>query len=78
MIKVRVRLYASLNKYSLNENNFFDVELEEGSSVEGLLKKLGIPPKYATLVIVNGNQQKKTAILQDGDEVRLFPPVAGG
>jgi molybdopterin converting factor small subunit len=77
-MEVKVKLYAWLAKYRPDAEGEFPVELPEGSTVSDLMEELRIPPGSAALAIVNGSQQKKSTILQDGDEVSLFPPVGGG
>ncbi len=58
--------------------------VEPGSQIEDLLQKLFIRfPKLASLqksllVAVGVDYQGADYILQEGDEVSLFPPVQGG
>ncbi len=53
-------------------------ELPEGSTLEGLALLLKIPYNDSWLYGVNGRVQSLARILQDGDEVFISPPVAGG
>jgi len=76
-LKVNVTLFAYLNKYSSWGNAPFDVELDHGTVLD-LITQLGIPGKKVALVMVNGNLEKKSTQLKDGDSVRLFPMVPGG
>jgi molybdopterin converting factor small subunit len=56
----------------------------DGSTLEQLLKQLGARfPKLekmqkSTLTAVGVDYQNRSYVLQDGDEVSLFPPVQGG
>ena len=58
--------------------------LEPGSRIEGLLRKLMVrfpnlkPVQKSLLVAVGVDYQGLDYILQEGDEVSLFPPVQGG
>jgi molybdopterin converting factor small subunit len=66
------------------------VTLPDGSSVADLLEHLGIDQRLGTSaqeitgkagwqVIISGKFEPDVArVLQDGDDVRIFPPVAGG
>ncbi|MFN3476917.1 MAG: MoaD/ThiS family protein, partial [Candidatus Methylomirabilales bacterium] len=56
------------------------LEVEEGLTVAGLIQKLRIAPELAQLVLVNGVDvgRDQDRVLQDGDTVGIFPPVAGG
>lgn len=77
-MKVKVKLFFWLGKYYQAGNELHEVELAPNSSVNHLLEKIGISPEKVALVFINGKQQKTSTILQEGDEVTLFPPVAGG
>ncbi|MCL4439202.1 MAG: MoaD/ThiS family protein [Firmicutes bacterium] len=74
-MKARVRLFVPSSKYS---TNFIDVDLEAECTVNTLLEKLDISPVQISLVIINGEQQRKNTIVNDGDEVILFSPITGG
>jgi sulfur carrier protein ThiS len=55
------------------------VEIEPGSSVADALERLGIESNHVHLVSVNGEMEpNRTRQLNDGDELVVFPPVAGG
>jgi molybdopterin converting factor small subunit len=59
-------------------------EISAGESIASLLAKLFVRfPKLAAmqnsmLIAVGVDYQPKTYVLQEGDEVSLFPPVQGG
>ena len=80
MIAVRARLYASLRKYQpgLGHGESVSVELREGSRVSDLLERLGIPETETKQVFVNGVVRPLDHELKDGEEVGIFPPIAGG
>ncbi len=55
------------------------LDLPEDATVEDALNALQIPPNHIHLTMVNGEHQRdKTRRLQDGDELMVMPPVAGG
>jgi molybdopterin converting factor small subunit len=55
------------------------LDLEPGASVAALMEKLGIAPTSVHLVMVNGAMETdRGRALQEGDELVLFPPMAGG
>ncbi len=57
------------------------MELEEGTSVEGLLDRLGVPRQY-TAVAVNREVTPKSEYaavkLGEGDRVEIVRPMGGG
>lgn len=79
-MKVVVRLYANLRRYLPQEATDFSVklEVEEGATVGELLKKLEIPEELTRLVFLNGLHSDPKTSLKEGDEVSVFPPLAGG
>ena len=55
------------------------VDLPDGATVAAALEKLGITGNAVHLVMVNGAMETDRArSLADGDELVVFPPVAGG
>jgi len=75
-MKVNVRLFASIRKFSEKDN--LNIDIEEGSSVKDLLFKVGIPQDEPLLVIINEHTRGKESLLQEGDAICLFPVIAGG
>ena len=81
MIKVEVRLYATLRKYHPEEKvgEALVCELADGTTVQELLEdELGVPPGEVKIVFVNGVSRDFDHVLDDGDRLGIFPPVAGG
>lgn len=79
-IQVRVRLYATLRRYQppVRLGQAHLVSLPQGATVEQLIAKLGIPADTVKTVFVQGKIVEDGYILSDGDEVGIFPPIAGG
>ncbi len=79
-VRVQVKLYASLRKYrpELGHGEALELELEEGATWRALVVTLGIPETEAKQCFVNGVVQRSDRVLEDGDEIGLFPPIAGG
>jgi len=75
-IHIQIKLFATfLEKLPDNADHF---PVEEGTAVAGLAEVLGIDPKDAKIVFINGRKGVLDAVLADGDRVGLFPPVGGG
>ncbi len=73
-MKVRIRLYASLRKFGPEEQ---EMELPENSTLEDLVKILKLP-EMPLLKVVNSEVRHPEYPLKEGDEVAIFPPIAGG
>ncbi|MDR7464865.1 MAG: MoaD/ThiS family protein, partial [Armatimonadota bacterium] len=79
MIAVSVRLFATLRQYHPQAAaGAISVQLDEGATVGDLVQRLGIPRQAVRVTFVNGLVVDDTARLQDGDDVGIFPPIAGG
>ena len=52
--------------------------LGKETTVEELVKELGIPEDIPKIVIVNDGLAEFDCVLKDGDRVSVFPPLAGG
>lgn len=77
-MKVSVRLHAVLRDLLPGGNG--DIDLPDGATVTALLDQLGIDAELRELVTVNGEQVAdfESTGLREGDEVQVFPAVAGG
>lgn len=53
-------------------------EVEAGKTVEQIVADLGIRPDMVAMILINGRQSAKDAIVRDGDVVKLVPFVGGG
>ncbi len=54
------------------------VEVGEGKTTEQVLADLGVNSDLVAMVLINGQQAGKDALLHDGDVVKLVPFVGGG
>lgn len=79
-MKVKLSLYASLRSYLPSEadGSHCFLQVEKGSSIADLLCQLNVPLDLPKLVFLNGIHAEQSAVLNEGDEVGAFPPVAGG
>lgn len=79
-MKVRVKLFATLSQYvkEVPPGAPFEVELPDGATLEDLLQQINIPAAEVKTIFVNGRAQDPSYALQPGDEVGVFPLIAGG
>jgi molybdopterin converting factor small subunit len=77
---VRVTLHAILRKF-LPPNTVDHtavLELPDGATVADVITRLGIPPKHASMLVSGDDYLKPETPLRDGQQVNVFPPLAGG
>jgi molybdopterin converting factor small subunit len=79
-VKVTVACFGALREYlpSDGAGNRADVECGEGATVEKVAASFGIPEGSVFVILVNGEQRAVDHELEDGDEITLMPPFAGG
>ncbi len=80
MIQVRARLFANLREYhpELKPGEAKVVHLPDGANVQLLIAALGIPEGIVKKVFRQGRAIEEDCVLGDGDDLGIFPPVAGG
>jgi len=80
-VRVELRLFANLrDRLPREARGRTTVVLPQGATVGDVVQKFQIPPALAHLVLVNGVniEGDMNRELQSGDEISIFPPVAGG
>ena len=75
VMRIPVKCYATLRGYQPRDGA---LDVEEGTSVEGILHGLGIPLEDAKVIFVNGRHATLDRGLEDGDRIAVFPAVGGG
>jgi molybdopterin converting factor small subunit len=74
-MKVKIKLFASLRKYGPDEQV---VALPENAVIDDAVAFVKIPENIRLLRIVNGEHRPADYPLKEGDDLALFPPIAGG
>lgn len=78
-MRITVRLHATLKKFlPPGTNGSAALELPDGATVGDLISHLGIPPGHTKVMVSGDAYLETTTVLHDGQEVNLFPPLAGG
>lgn len=83
-MRVSVKLYALLRKHHPGPNRSvpLDIELPEETTVNDLVAHLSaglnFPAALAKSAFVNNQAASLGTVLNDGDQIGLFPPVVGG
>jgi molybdopterin converting factor small subunit len=76
-MQVRVKLMGTLRGKLPGGSERLDID--PGTTISALLERIGVAGGQVHLVIVNGEMATdRQRMLADGDELSIFPPVAGG
>ena len=75
-----MRLYATLTRHHPQGKGTqaFTVRVGEKDTVARLVERLGLDAAEVKLIFVRHKARAPGYRLQAGDEVAIFPPVAGG
>jgi sulfur carrier protein ThiS len=84
-VNIVFKLYASLGTYlpaAARKSNQIQLDLPTGTTVLQVILGQAVPPERCSLVLVNGHfiplKEREGQVLQEGDVLAIWPPVAGG
>jgi molybdopterin converting factor small subunit len=79
-MRVRIKLFATLCSYFSNAAPGipFEMEVPDDATVAELVNRLKLPREEVKVIFVNGRARLTDWPLEPGDEVGIFPLVAGG
>jgi len=84
-MKIILKLFASLTDYLPLESrytNVVELELAPATRIDQVVEQWHLPDKLVHLVLVNGTyiapQMRATQVLNEGDVLAIWPPIAGG
>jgi len=79
-VKIEFRLFGPAARYmpGSTRDGVYKLKLDQGTKVKELLDSLEIPLDFRKIVLVNGLDSDEEAVLEDGDRLAVFPPLAGG
>ncbi|MCL2655287.1 MAG: MoaD/ThiS family protein [Coriobacteriia bacterium] len=72
---VLVKLFAFFREGRGKE---LEVAWHEGLTAGEIIDDLGIERERVAILLINGRHQTPETVLEDGQKLFLFPPVAGG
>jgi len=76
-MRITVKLFAHLrnDRFKVKE-----MEFPEGTTVGDVMDELSISPKELDtgIIFINGKHSELYTVLNNGDTLSVFPPVAGG
>ncbi len=79
-MQVQVKLFATLCRYYRNAAPGipFEFELPDGAAVSDLVNQLKLPREEVKIIFIKSRARPIDWPLEPGDEVCIFPLVAGG
>jgi len=77
-MRITVELFGFLADYGPEGRKPFPLEIDGMAAAGWLIGKLALPPDLQLMVLINGQRVDTGHPLNDGDEVFIFSPVAGG
>ena len=83
-MKVTVKLYATLADClpPNTKGNAVSIDVDSDVSITEILDRFRVPERMTKLVLVNGTyvapEDRPARRLQEGDQLAVWPPVAGG
>ena len=79
-MRVRMKLFASLCRYLSDAAPGipFEMEVLDGATLADLVDRLKLPREEVKVFFVNGRARPIDWPLEPGDDVGIFPLVAGG
>jgi sulfur carrier protein ThiS len=88
-VEITLKLFATLGDYLPHElngrtrvYNQLAVDVAEATTVQAVIEQFKLPHAMAHLVLVNGvfipRNARATRLLDRGDELAVWPPIAGG
>ena len=79
-MRVTVVCFGAMRRYRPDQasGNRGELDVPEGSAVGDVVDALGAPRSLVFALLVDGVQSHLDRVLEEGSEVTLMPPFAGG
>jgi molybdopterin converting factor small subunit len=78
-MQIEIRLFVDAKGLSLeNKPSTFLKNVENQVTVGQVIEDLGLPDDIPLTLIVNHKHATYDSVLQEGDVLNIFPPIAGG
>lgn len=79
-MKIEVKLFATFAFYlpETSAGSSATLEVPTGSTVRQVVTLLEVPDEMPAIILVNGRDADPEQVLEDGDVLAMFPPLAGG
>jgi len=79
-MRITAKLHGTLRKYlpKGSQGNATVVEAPDGATVAEVVDCLNIPRDHARMFVSGDEHLEASSVLSDGQELNIFPPLAGG
>lgn len=79
-MRITVNLHASLIRFlpAGSSGRTAVLEMPDAATVADVVNRLGIPAGHTKMMVSGDEHLELTTALRDGQELSLFPPLAGG
>ena len=79
-MQIEVKLFATFRNHLPPGSGPFSssIEVETGQTIRDVLEHFRIPEDTPKILLVNGLHARPQDVLQEGDVLSVFPPLAGG
>lgn len=78
-VTITVKLFATLKQYAPNGRaEGIPLTLPAGATVRDVVERLDIPHDQAAMLVAGDTYVQPETVLEDGQEISIFPPLAGG
>jgi len=79
-MKIKLKLFATFREYLPEGNDGHSCMLEvcENTTVDSVLLQMKLPQDIPKIILINGLQKTAAEVLNEGDTLSVFPPIAGG
>ena len=78
-VTITVKLFATLKQYAPNgQAEGISLTLPSGATVRDVVERLDIPHDQAAMLVAGDTYVQPETVLEDGQEISIFPPLAGG
>lgn len=77
-MRITIKLYDNLKRYSPDKTENAQIEIDDGTTIRGLLARLSVPDHRVWMSAVNDHVVDDSSELHEGDVLEVFEPVGGG
>jgi molybdopterin converting factor small subunit len=79
-MRITLKLFLTFRRYLPPEAQGYACQLDVAAdiTVEHVLNRFGVPTDDGAVILVNGRTTDLGQVLEHGDALAAFPPMAGG